>query len=74
MESWCRWQQQSLNDRQVRWETEIAAERQNAKDEIATQADALGIECVDWGREIDEVENIANHHQKAAWWNQDSLF
>ena len=45
-----------------------------AEDEIATQADALGIECVDWGREIDEVENIANHHQKAAWWNQGSLF
>ena len=74
MESWCRWLQQSLNDRQDRWETEIASERQVAKDEIAAQADALGIECEDWGREIDEIENIANLHQKAAWYNQDSLF
>ena len=74
MESWCRWHQQSLNDRQDRWEQEIASDRQNAKDELAAQADALGIECEDWGIEIDEIENIANHYQKAAWFNQDSFF
>ena len=63
-----------FNERQQRWEEEVASQRQHEDDDVVQEASEMGVELGQWGMVIDQYDHLALSYQQNAWINQDSFF
>ena len=67
-------QTEYFNERQQRWEEEVASQRQHEDDDVVQEASEMGVELGQWGKVIDHYDHLALSYQENAWVNQDSFF
>ena len=67
-------QTQYMNDRQLRWEKEIASQRRHEDDGVKEEANEMGVELGEWGKVINYYDKLALTYQQNTWVNQDSSF